>query len=496
MWMAPFSNRRWPNALASGRYAPLLTVCVAIFAPAMVPAGAATLPPGVTETQVTGDLTHLWGEPEIAVNPKNPDNLVYVVLGNGFTKECQERVSTDPNSSCEVVKTATGELALGLMDNRTDYSHVSFYVSFDRGKTWKKSTDIPGQIPVFPPSSKDQGISADPMIAAGPDGTFYAAWDAAHMANLPNTISDYGGITTSKSTDGGRTWSEPVFAGTANDRPFMQVDQSTGLLYEASTGPVPGPTASGDPNTTPGVNDRYLVSSKDGIHWTKPQPFGGGGLQIASAHGLLAAAFKTNERSNGLCGGAPAPCTIFQTTKDAGATWERHVVPVANSYDGRLSIRVMVAADPSKVGHFAVAMFTESDTKITVYQTHDAGKTWNAPASVTDDAGKTHYHGWMAYSPKGVLGLMWKTRNAAPGAQAPASINVFATISRDGGTTFAPPLRINSTEYPAPGANPRASGGDDFSYVSMGPDELFVAYATTGNRIGMFADVKFTAFGP
>jgi hypothetical protein len=29
----------------------------------------------------------------------------------------------------------------------------------------------------------------------------------------------------------------------------------------------------------------------------------------------------------------------------------------------------------------------------------------------------------------------------------------------------------------------------------MGMDELFVAYATTGDRVGMLADVKFSAFG-
>ena len=154
----------------------------------------------------------------------------------------------------------------------------------------------------------------------------------------------------------------------------------------------------------------------------------------------------------------------------------------------------MVAADPSKAGHFAVALFTDADTQIAVYQTRDAGNTWSAPAKVTDDANKTHYHAWMAYSPKGVLGLMWKSRNAAPGGPTAAPINVFAAISRDGGSTFSQPLRVNGEENAAPDPDPHATGGDDFSYLAMGMDELFVAYATTGDRVGMLADVKFSAF--
>src|SRR5439155_7147271 len=112
-----------------------------------------------------------------------------------------------------------------------------------------------------------------------------------------------------------------VLAGTPMDGPKTVADPNTGTLYEASSSLL-GPLATGDPKTPKGtVRTRWLVSSKDGLAWTKPQPIGGTGFTSA-AHGVLAAVFKTSPASlfsdanNELCGSAPSPCVIFQTTTD------------------------------------------------------------------------------------------------------------------------------------------------------------------------------------
>src|SRR5205823_14786301 len=163
----------------------------------------------------------------------------------------------------------------------------------------------------------------DPLITVGPNGTFYLGWDDIRFCRCDATIIDAGGIAISKSTDGGRHWSKPVLSGTPVDRPFFATDQSTGMLYEASTGQLGAPSE-GNPDlpevpiTAPG--DRWLVGSRDGVHWSDPKPFGGvaafpPGAFGDAAHGMYATAFKTSNAD--LCGVAPS-CTVFQTTTDAG----------------------------------------------------------------------------------------------------------------------------------------------------------------------------------
>ena len=65
----------------------------------------------------------------------------------------------------------------------------------------------------------------------------------------------------SKSTDGGHAWTDPTSTGTPVDRPWLETDLSTGMLYEVSSGFL-GPIASGDPTTPQSlISDRWLVSS-------------------------------------------------------------------------------------------------------------------------------------------------------------------------------------------------------------------------------------------
>src|SRR5439155_2890615 len=121
-------------------------------------------------------------------------------------------------------------------------------------------------------------------------------------------------------------------------------------------------------------------------------------------YGVFATAFKTAGEqnmfaapNNELCGSAAKPCTIFQTTTDGGASWTRHVIPVAGDYAPSPGAP-LVAADPSRKGHFAVAVPMSQSGGFRVYQTRDSGSSWQGPVMATEDATKRHFHGSMAFS--------------------------------------------------------------------------------------------------
>jgi hypothetical protein len=419
---------------------------------------------------MTNNNSLRFGEPEIAVNPRNPNNIVYHVMSQQLTYACE--AAGDPNC---VNDTLTGA-ALGE-DTVPGWLSSHLYVSFDRGRTF---TDVTGNLdqnsfpaPTVVTDSTGSHLQphtdlisrGDPMVTVTADGTFYIGWDAMHLGTLflppgftfrgmvicpASTLPPGcpvhglvdGGIAVSKSTDGGRTWSTPTLTQTGVDRPWMTADLSSGTVYEASSGGIRSSMSSGDPllpANAPGVTqDRYVVSSPDGVHWTDPQPLGGGGFPgaggstISAANGVLAAGFHvaTGTNSNAACQSflsnpaATAPCTVFETSTDSGAHWSRHSVPGLANASGS----ILVAADPAVPGTYTVASTDPTTTRFQVYVTHDSGADWSGPAVVTDgsascpsaDVSACKFKPWINYSPNGVLGLAWRSANVASNLTTPA----------------------------------------------------------------------------
>ena len=487
--------------------APLATLALAALL-VTVPSGARAAP-----INVTNDPTHRYGEVQIAVNPKNPRNIVYADVQGGMTYACQQ----EKRPECEVVQGKGFIIPLsqarGYFTKVKDFSGIGLFASFDGGKSWRRAT-----IPVPPIEHPGLTGVGDPSIAVTPDGTFYLSFDNMDWGS-PEKVLPAGGIGVSKSTDGGKTWSRPVLAGTPMDGPKIVADPNTGTVYVNSS-TVLGPLSTGNPDTPRGnLSTRWIASSKDGVQWTKPQP-SGGQASVSAAHQVVAAAFKTSSQksmfgdaNDEICGSAPKPCLIFQTSKDAGATWDRHFLPpaAAESSGGGPGGGPHVAADPSKVGHYAVAIEMKNNTAFAVYETRDSGKTWSGPATFADDAPKRHYHVSINYSPDGVLGVVWQTQqpaetSAAPAAPAagaaqgppnstPQPFNVWAIISRDGGASFSAPLEVSDGTSPAPQAGIQGAG-DDYACIVLDHDTAYVAWADwrSGERQGFFNAVKLSEF--
>src|SRR5260370_21062984 len=152
--------------------------------PARDPFPTPASPAGLTPRpiDVTSDGTYRYGEPEIAVDPENPSNLVYVATKLGYTYPCQ---AANP-SPCQLVSTVFGPQPSGLINDVPGFSPNGIFVSFNRGFTWRSVT-----VPTLPPPCPSPSMCTDPTgflqggdpeITAGPHGTFYFAPHALPFA--------------------------------------------------------------------------------------------------------------------------------------------------------------------------------------------------------------------------------------------------------------------------------------------------------------------------
>jgi BNR/Asp-box repeat len=427
--------------------------------------------PPVLEVDLSGNGSNfLAGEPEIAVNPVQPGNLFV-----DYTVFPVPTLLTSPNPPHPC----------GGLVSRND------------GLSWQ-----PAFVPLV--------ACGDAVAAFGPDGALYAGGLVTTNTSLvpcgtpgsiqfgPVCILVTGYDALLRSTDGGQTWSNPVqvigsksiapfpFApGSGNpvgtfDRPFVVVDQSTGIVYLSSQNIAD--------------HERFVTASTNG-----GQSFGTiyavdspaypqaptSASNIVAANGLLAVAYVASQAPSATC-----PCVIFEASADLGATFTRHVVPLVNASNAP---RPFLAANAEGRGRFALTVFDSTGTKSQIYVTADLGQTWRGPTLVGEDPANPRLKPWISYGPSGQLALVWRTLHSD------GTIDVWSAVGRDeghNGVQFSTPLRVSSVAS----LPPQVGAGDDFSWIIADHHHVHVGWGDSRNRpLGggiqtWYARIPFEAF--
>jgi hypothetical protein len=472
------------------------------------------LPIEITNLDVTHDTKRRFGAPHIAVNPKDPNNIVLLASSDmGYTRMC---LPAAKGSDCEQIATPLIILSQPRGFYKTPgFMDIGVYTSHDRGKTFKKN-DISALTPPGHPEVRARG---EGPIAVTADGSFYIGFNAINWGEWekqPTTFFPNGGVGVIKSTDGGDTWKWMSYSFTPADWPYGGSDLVTGEFYVTSglAGLSPlGPKSNGMPGSPEGkITDRWISSTKDGTTWTDPQPVGGdnganhvnaGHSSAAAAHGIVATLFVNSDQNACtffLGAGTRSPCVVFQTSTDHGKTWSRHRVPTPSGF-ATSALSLLVAADPAKKGHFTAALLSESGRELWVYDTPDSGAAWGKAVEVTGDTTKQHFSPWVAFSPSGEYGVMWRMYETGPGSAPHLPFSVWAVLSKDGGTTFSKPLKVSKANSPAPPNDPNDSMRivGDHGPSGMALDDKGGAYVvwadwTAGERGISLATINTKAF--
>ncbi|MEO8594103.1 MAG: sialidase family protein [Candidatus Solibacter sp.] len=438
------------------------------------------------EFLLIGDAVRGGGEPVIAINPKNPNNIIVGAMAN--------------NHYVEGAPLGTGTQRI-TVEARVKYrntpgSSISrFAISSDRGRTWRFIDDP------FRDAFKMNG-TADAFVGVGKDGALFigamnffplnATPEMLELEKEPRPGLLFGATDLAWSSDEGKTWSAPVHVmGQANkqqdygpglkpeflgktpyDRPFLITDLSTGTIY------IPGNGSGGEP---PHRETFFRASRDNGKNWgpiyaydSAEYPQGGGAGRPAAANGVFGVAYMAASVPPGAA--AKCPCIIFGASRDEGKTFERHVVqaelPPQQGFGGMGNLAV--AADASHPGRFAIMTLTAGNTEMNVLVTEDYGKTWKAPVKAGGTPGATISKPDMSYSPRGDLAVMWLA------VQPDLSYSMWSAASRDGGMKFSQPVQVSHGASP-----PRSSikyrgnnwDGDDLSSLAVDNDFVHIVWA-------------------
>jgi len=355
-------------------------------------------------------------EVSIAINPKNPDNIVAASFQTGRPPR--------PRSA--------------------SYN----YVSMDGGKTWKS-------IPVEDPKSLTQG---DDAVYFGNDGAAYHAHLSFVGIRVARPQRAESGILVEASRDGGLTWNESV--PTINhinsvtpfeDKPGIVIDNAAdsrhkGSVYLAWTRfDVYGVS---DPECHSQV---YFSRSIDGGK-TFSMPF-----RISDTGG------DCRDSDNTVEGAIPAVGPkgevyvvwagplglIFKKSLDGGLTFSKDKVmgPMPGGWDfsvegldranGMPVTAVDLSSGPNK-GTLYVNWIDarNGDPDVFMSSSRDGGETWSAPVRVNDDPlknGKVQFFTWMSVDPSdGSVNIVFYDRRDTEGAQTKLTL----ARSVDGGHTF------------------------------------------------------------
>ena len=365
-------------------------------------------------------------------------------------------VVTHPDDPNKVAVMWLGTRSTGDVTKFSNEGYCGIATSTDGGKTWTRGKlpfvesvepavqDVPTMIPIC--GDPVSGVAKDPETG---EVTLHAA---AAMVGSPSFTQGLA------SHDWGATWqpatemfgARQTAAGMAATPGHRTVSVSMGRGFMA-VDPITG-EISMHSQEDGGVEGRFLTVSDDqGKTWSPPRPIDPDiQSRAAGAHsaagGTIALVYRVDPTSPFYLTSpepaveCPTACTVFASTTDKGATWDRRVIEEMPDRGFVLFGGGITAADPTDLDRFAVLV--TNGANLEVWLTEDHGDTWANTETITAPNGSPSKP-WIAFGPDGALGVTWRNPNPAGGN------DVYAAVSRDGGQSFSDSVAL-ATAVPQP----------------------------------------------
>src|SRR5262245_19833145 len=302
-----------------------------------------------------------------------------------------------------------------------NFNAVTVASSTNGGATWDNVQRIPGSVFTTASQSTDKNsTTADPIKA----GTAYTVWDTLVLAtdnpdDNPHTQAFTGPAFFSKTTDGGKTWSQAkIIVDTGNRNQtignIIVVDPRNGTLYnftdliESPNTPFRG--------THSNALLAFVKSTDGGNTWTQPQV-------IAPFNSLGVVNPNTGKRArvgDGLEEVAIDPASgKLYVVYESSSSFVKNVKQSAGSFDDEI-------------------LLTSSA---------DGGATWTDPAVIHTANGMPTFTPTVAVNGGRVAVTYYDSRNLQPGQTANWPTDYWVEYSTDGGPSFHGETRITTASF-------------------------------------------------
>ncbi len=266
----------------------------------------------------------------------------------------------------------------------------------------------------------------DPQIVVDADGTVFAAWLEGFQP----------GVSVSKSTDHGRTWTTPISMPSAwSDKPWLAVSPSGQDVYVAYNGPSHGDSFVGVSHDGGASFVTKKITDKNRYF------FAGGGWVSADGQHIAFAESDYDQRS------AAQIHSDVVLSDDGGATW--HVIRVATGdrqpdctsdgcYDGFYGPTPTLTADANGNFMFVYSANDADRAPQHVFATtsSDGGLTWATPTALSPPGADAIFPAAVSGGP-GDFRVWWMDTRTG-------RWNVWYSRTTDGGATWSDAIRLSN----------------------------------------------------